>query len=63
MAIPNDPKIRRPAAPRTVALQAPDLCLWCLGSGSYLEALDGDRPHEYLPVICASCEGAGRRPA
>lgn len=52
MAIPNDPQTRRPVAPRTVPMQAPDLCLWCFGTGSYLEALDGDRPHEYLPVIC-----------
>jgi hypothetical protein len=61
MAIPNDPKTRRHAAPRTVALQAPDLCLWCFGTGTYLEALDGDRPHEYVPVICDSCEGSGHR--
>ena len=42
-------------------MQALDLCLWCFGSGSYLEALDGDRPHEYLPVICACCGGSGHR--
>lgn len=63
MAIPNDRQTRRPVAPRTVALQAPDLCLCCFGSGTYLDALDGDRPHEYVPVICERCDGSGRRPA
>jgi DnaJ-class molecular chaperone len=62
VAIPNDPKTRRPAASRTVALQAPDLCLWCLGSGSYLEEMDGGRRFEYIPVVCPRCEGAGRAP-
>ena len=62
MAIPNDPpQTRRPVAPRTVPMQAPDLCLWCFGTGNYLEALDGDRPHEYLPVICDGCDGCGHR--
>ncbi len=61
MAIPNDPQTRRVVPPRTVPMQALDLCLWCFGSGSYLEALDGDRPHEYLPVICACCGRSGHR--
>ena len=61
MAIPNDPQTRRPVAPRTVPMQATNLCLWCLGSGSYLEPVNGDRPNEYLPVICDGCNGSGRR--
>ncbi|HJZ61177.1 MAG TPA: hypothetical protein VKD47_03365 [Miltoncostaeaceae bacterium] len=60
MAIPNDPITRRTAPARTVAPQAPDLCSWCLGGGSILEPLDGDRPHEYLPVVCPGCRGTGR---
>jgi len=62
MAIPNDPQTRRPASPRTVMMQARDLCLRCFGTGSYLEALNGDRPHEYLPVVCDGCNGSGHRP-
>jgi hypothetical protein len=42
------------------AIQA---CAWCYGSGQYLEALDGDRRHEYLPVLCQGCLGDGKRHA
>jgi hypothetical protein len=42
-------------------VQAPDLCAWCLGAGKYLEALDCEVPHAYLPVVCQSCNGTGRR--
>ncbi len=61
MAIPNDPQTRRVVAPRTVAMQALRLCLRCFGTGSYLEALDGDRKYEYIPVICDGCNGSGHR--
>lgn len=61
MAIPNDPQTRRQASPRTVPMQSHDLCLRCFGTGSYLEALDSDRSHEYLPVLCDGCNGTGHR--
>lgn len=35
-------------------------CGWCLGSGRYLEALDCDVEHVYIPVVCAGCDGTGR---
>jgi protein-disulfide isomerase-like protein with CxxC motif len=36
------------------------ICGWCLGSGQYLEALDCDVEHVYIPVVCAGCDGGGR---
>lgn len=48
-----------PLVPPSYAADA--VCAWCLGSGQYLEAMDGDRRHEYLPVICQGCLGDGRR--
>lgn len=42
-------------------MQAPDLCGWCLGTGRILEAVECDTPAVYLPVVCASCAGTGRR--
>lgn len=60
MAAPSDPRLNRGAPPRTSELQAPDLCGWCLGAGKYLEALDCEAPHVYLPVVCAGCQGTGR---
>jgi hypothetical protein len=60
MAVPIDPALR-PA--RVWAVQAPDLCGWCLGAGKYLEALDCDVAHVYLPVVCRCCNGTGHRPA
>jgi DnaJ-class molecular chaperone len=60
MAAPIDPSIRPGTPPRTVAVQAPDLCHRCLGTGSILEAMACDRPHVYLPVVCEPCAGTGR---
>jgi hypothetical protein len=28
-----------------------------------LEAMECEREHVYLPVVCAGCSGSGRRPA
>lgn len=61
MARPTDPRVSpRSPAPPTGELVA---CGWCLGVGSYLEAMDCDVEHVYLPVVCAGCEGTGRRSA
>jgi DnaJ-class molecular chaperone len=62
MAAPIDPDTRTNTPAGRVAASSPDLCGWCFGSGSYLEAMDCDREHVYLPVVCASCAGTGRRP-
>ena len=62
MAAPIDPDTRTTRQPGIVALSSTDLCGWCFGAGSYLEAMDCDREHVYLPVVCASCAGTGRRP-
>jgi DnaJ-class molecular chaperone len=60
MAASTDPT-RRPGtsieAPQT---RADAICGWCMGSGQYLEALDCDVEHVYIPVICAGCEGSGK---
>lgn len=61
-----DPTIRStngtqaPAHVQAPAHSAPDLCGWCFGAGKYLEALDCDVEHVYLPVVCAGCSGTGR---
>ena len=60
MGLPSDP-VLQPSRAKVCALQAPDLCSWCLGSGSLLEPLDCDVGHVYLPVVCEGCEGTGRR--
>jgi protein-disulfide isomerase-like protein with CxxC motif len=60
MDAPIDPTIRPGAPPRVSALQAPDLCGWCLGAGKYLEALDCEVGHAYLPIVCQGCNGKGR---
>jgi hypothetical protein len=60
MDAPPDPTIRRGPPPGVSALQAPDLCGWCLGAGKYLEALDCEVWHDYLPVVCQGCNGTGR---
>lgn len=59
----TDPTLRSTSAPRRPATSAPDLCGWCFGAGKYLEALDSDVEHEYLPVVCSCCNGTGRRAA
>ena len=60
MGLPSDP-VLQPSRVRVCAIQAPDLCSWCLGSGSLLEPLDCDVGHAYLPVVCEGCDGTGRR--
>ncbi|MEW6582353.1 MAG: hypothetical protein AB1416_06295 [Actinomycetota bacterium] len=62
MGLPTDPTVASPKT-RASALQAPDLCAWCLGSGQYLESLDCDVGHTYLPVVCERCDGRGRTAA
>lgn len=61
MAMPIDPRLRPSSPPRTVAVQAPDLCAWCFGTGTILEPMDCDTRNTYLPVVCEACEGNGRR--
>ena len=56
-----DPTLRSAGATRVSAPPAPDPCAWCFGAGKYLEALDCDVEHVYLPVVCAGCNGTGRR--
>jgi len=51
-----------PALVQAPAQSAPDLCGWCFGAGKYLEALDCDVEHVYLPVVCSACDGTGRSP-
>ncbi len=63
MAVPSDPVIRPGRPPGACAVQSPDLCPRCLGAGRYLEALDCEVPHAYLPVVCCGCNGSGRRSA
>lgn len=61
-----DPTLRSTGATRAKrppATSAPDLCGWCFGAGKYLEALDCDVEHVYLPVVCSNCNGTGRRTA
>jgi len=60
MAAPIDFTSRAQAVAKTASAAAPRLCGWCLGSGKYLEALDGDMAHEYIPVVCDACRGTGR---
>ena len=60
MGLPSDPLVSV-IRQRTSALQAPDLCSWCLGSGSLFEPLECDVGHAYLPVVCEGCDGRGRR--
>ena len=48
---------------RVSALQAPSLCSWCLGAGQYLEPLECDVGHAYLPIVCECCDGRGHRVA
>jgi hypothetical protein len=61
MAAPPDPRIRAGATAGQATASSPDLCGWCFGAGKYLEALDCDVEHVYLPVVCANCAGTGRR--
>jgi len=61
MSVPSDPIVRPGASPGSCAVQAPDTCAWCLGAGKYLEALECEVRHAYLPVVCQSCNGTGRR--
>ena len=63
MAAHHDPGTRATTVPTHADVSAPDLCGWCFGAGSLLEAMDCDRQHVYLPVICANCAGTGHRPA
>jgi len=63
MAAPIDPDTSTSTPAGRVAASSPDLCGWCFGAGKYLEALECDAPHVYLPVVCANCTGTGRRPA
>jgi hypothetical protein len=63
MALPTDPMIASATPIRAIALQAPDLCPWCLGAGQYLDPLDCDVGHAYLPVVCECCGGRGRKAA
>jgi len=63
MAVPSDPTLRPGRPLGAVSVQSPELCGWCLGAGKYLEALDCEVPHVYLPVVCSGCNGFGRRPA
>jgi DnaJ-class molecular chaperone len=60
MAVPVDPSLRHVRPARTCAIQSPDLCPRCLGAGRYLEALDCEPAHVYLPVVCEGCGGSGR---
>jgi DnaJ-class molecular chaperone len=60
MALPIDPSLRTGSSARVVAVQSPDLCAWCFGSGKILERMDCDTPHAYLPVVCERCAGTGR---
>lgn len=62
MSVPSDPIVRPGSSPGTWAVQAADTCAWCLGAGKYLEALECDVRHAYLPVVCERCNGTGRRP-
>ena len=61
MAGSIDPTARSVSTARVAAPSTPDPCGWCLGAGKYLEALDCDVEHVYLPVVCAGCNGTGRR--
>ena len=54
------PTTQAPAHVQPPAQSAPDLCGWCFGAGKYLEAMDCDVEHVYLPVVCAGCAGTGR---
>ncbi len=56
-----DPTLRSTSATGPPATSAPDLCGWCFGAGKYLEALDCQAEHVYLPVVCSCCKGTGRR--
>ena len=62
MAAPIDFTSRAQAVAKTAPAADARLCGWCLGSGKYLEALDCDVAHEYIPVVCAGCKGTGRQP-
>jgi protein-disulfide isomerase-like protein with CxxC motif len=44
-------------------VSSPDLCAWCFGAGSLLEAMDCEQEHVYLPIVCGNCSGTGRRAA
>lgn len=63
MALPTDPMLASATRARVTAIQANDLCSWCLGTGQYLDPLDCDVGHAYLPVVCECCNGQGRRAA
>jgi hypothetical protein len=62
MAAHPDPGTNTTSVPSHVPVSAPDLCGWCFGAGSLLEAMDCERDHLYLPVLCCACSGSGRRP-
>ena len=62
MAAPLDPDTRASSTTGVVSASSPDLCGWCFGAGSYLEAMDCDQAHVYLPVVCEPCRGSGRTP-
>lgn len=59
---PRDSALRPASPPRVVEMQARAVCAWCMGAGSYLEALECDVAHAYVPVLCSCCAGTGRRP-
>lgn len=63
MAAHPDPGTSATSVPTHAPVSAPDLCGWCFGAGSLLEAMDCERAHVYLPVVCANCSGTGRRAA
>ena len=63
MAAPIDFTSRAQAAAKVASAAPARMCGWCLGSGTYLEALDCGVAHAYLPVVCQACGGRGHRPA
>ena len=38
-------------------------CSWCFGAGQYLEKMDVENVHAYLPLVCQGCMGSGKRDA
>jgi hypothetical protein len=63
MAAPPDPRARTTFVPTHTPVSSPDLCAWCFGAGSLLEAMDCEQEHVYLPIVCGNCSGTGRRAA
>ena len=62
MSASTDPPARHThRMPTRSARQQSAPCPWCYGAGQYLEKMDVENVHAYLPLVCQGCMGSGKR--